>query len=94
MGAAAQKSAAMSGKRELAFGGVRCSDNEDRFLRDCAALLDMDSAQLTRKSLAIALPLLLGNRFIRRVELQDIMEELGKSVKIALVERNAKDKHK
>lgn len=79
-------------KREMAWSGIRCSDAEDRFLRDCATLLDMDTSQLVRKSLAIALPLLLANRFIQRVELQDIMEGLGKSVKIALVERNTKDK--
>lgn len=83
----------MAGKRESTWGGVRCSDTEERFLRDVATLLDMDSVSLQRKSLAIAIPLLLGNRFIQRVELQDTIDAIGKSVSSALYQRNTREKH-
>ena len=61
-----------SSKRDLVPPiSVRLTPEEDVWLRRHAAHLDMDLAELMRKSLAVAVPMFMGNPFLCRVELKD-----------------------
>lgn len=68
-------------KRDTGFGNARYTEEEEIFLRQCAALLGLDNSAMVRKALAIALPQLLGNPFCRRVELEDTIEGMDMYVK-------------
>lgn len=71
----------MAEKRSENWAGNKFTPAEIRFLMDCQHILgDMEAADVVRKCLAIALPLLVHNSYLRRVELEDIMESLKKSV--------------
>ena len=50
---------------------VRLTPDEDIWLRRHAAALDMDVAEVIRKSLALGVPVLMSNSFVRRVALED-----------------------
>jgi hypothetical protein len=58
-------------KRDRAAVSTRFTDTEEAWLRLQATRLDMDLAELIRKCLALGIPLLLSNEFVRRVELKD-----------------------
>lgn len=64
------------------FGNARYTAEEEAYLRDVAVKLDFSNSQLVKKCLALGIPQLLGNPFLRRVELQDVMQEWRKSVKL------------
>lgn len=71
----------MAEKREENWGNTKFTKSELRFLINCQhAAGDMEASELVRKCLAIALPQLIHNQFLRRVELEDIMASLEKSV--------------
>ena len=50
---------------------VRLTPEENLWLRRHATVLGMDMTTLVRKSLALAVPQLMGIPFLRRVELDD-----------------------
>lgn len=58
-------------KRDITSVTVRLTSAEDVWLRRHAATLEMDIAALIRKSLALAVPILMANSFVRRVDLDD-----------------------
>lgn len=51
---------------------VRLAPDEEIWIRRHAAALDMDIAEMMRKSLSLAVPLLMANAFVRRVSLEDV----------------------
>ncbi len=65
----------MAGKRDMALGNIRCSQEEDVWIRSEACAMGMDVSELVRKCLAIGIPRMRGNSFMRRVELQDAMSD-------------------
>lgn len=77
-------------KRDTGFGHARYSEREERFLRDCSYVLDMDNSTMIRKCLAIALPQLIGNPFCRCVELDDAIGGLRESVNHLLNKRDTR----
>lgn len=76
-------------KRELQ-DNYRVSDNELRFLQDCAYAMDMEKSAMIRKAIALGLTQLVCNPFCRRVELQDTMDGLWNSVRFMCDKRNSK----
>lgn len=67
-------------KSDSSFGNTRFTEEEELWLRCVAAKLDMNNSQLIRKCLALGIPQLLGNQFLRRVELKDAMQDWKPSV--------------
>lgn len=51
---------------------VRLTPEEDIWVRRHAATLGMDVAELVRKALALGVPQLMANPFVRRVCLDDV----------------------
>ena len=54
---------------------IRLTEAEDLFLRQEAYALGMDLADMLRKCAALGLPLLRASDFLRRVHLNDVMDE-------------------
>lgn len=74
----------MADIREVPWGGLKYTEREESFLRNCATLLGMDATEVVRTCLAIALPSLLANDFIGRTDLKDIIPALRESVRSSL----------
>lgn len=71
----------MAEKRDQNWGNTKFTESELRFLINCQhAAGDMEASELVRKCLAIAIPQLIHNQFLRRVELEDIMDSMSRSV--------------
>lgn len=58
-------------KRDQYSISVRLSPEEDAWIRNKAAKLDLDISDWIRKCIAFGSPILDGNQFARRVELKD-----------------------
>lgn len=54
---------------------VKFSEAEDLWLRQEACALNMDLTEVIRKCLTLGIPLLKSSDFIRRVQLQDVMNK-------------------
>lgn len=67
-------------KSDSGFGNTRYTEAEELWLRSVAAKLELSNSELVRKCLALAIPQLLGNPFVRRVELKDAMQDWKPSV--------------
>lgn len=61
----------MAGKRDQYAISLRLSQDEDAWIRAKAASLGIDISEWIRKCIAYGAPILDGNTFSRRVELQD-----------------------
>jgi hypothetical protein len=60
-------------KRDGPAINVRLTDKENAYIRLQATRLDMDVSVLVRKCLSLGIPQLLFNKFIRRVDLEDVI---------------------
>ena len=67
-------------KTDSGFGNARYTADEEKWLRQVADALDFSNSELVRKCLALGIPLLLHNEFVRRVELKDAMGDWKPSV--------------
>lgn len=65
----------MAAKRDQNSISLRLSQEEDLWMRKKAFDLDMDVAEWLRKCIALGSPILDGNQFCRRVELDDAMRQ-------------------
>lgn len=62
-------------KRDAGSIGMRLSQEEDFWIRQKAAALEMDISDWLRKCIALAAPILDSNELVRRVaELKDVMK--------------------
>jgi hypothetical protein len=59
-------------KRDEAQVTIRLTPEEDVWLRRHATKLRMDVSELVRKSLALAVPILMANSFVRKTSLDDV----------------------
>ena len=67
-------------RTDSGFGNTRYTEEEELWLRSVAAKLGISNSELVRKCLALGIPELLGNAFVRRVELKDAMQDWKPSV--------------
>lgn len=67
----------MAAKRDQYSISLRLSQDEDVWMRGKAARLGLDISEWIRKCIALGSPVLDGNPFCRRVELDDAMRNDG-----------------
>jgi hypothetical protein len=60
-------------KRDRSAINVRLTDEENAYIRLQASRLDMEVSVVVRKCLALGIPQLLFNNFVRRVDLEDVI---------------------
>lgn len=77
----------MAAKSDDTFAGIRCTREEKQFLQDCATFLCTEQTELIKLCIAIALPIILFNEFVRRTRLEDIMRTIWLYVKTSLAQR-------